>query len=261
MVDFAATGAPLTGDGFSDALDIIDAPPAALWAVLSVETSGSGYLVDRRPKILFERHIFHRLTGGQYDASNPDISAPTPGGYGPSGAHQYDRLQAALQLDEDAALKSASWGLGQIMGGNFQFAGYDDVDDMVQDFVGSEDAQLLGMAHFIDAGGLGAKLAAQDWAGFARAYNGPNYAANAYDAKLAQAYGRYANGSTPDLSVRAAQTYLNYLGSGLVVDGLVGPATRAAVQRYRLSRGLAPGDAVDGDLLQSLAAEPPGATL
>src|SRR5204863_9082982 len=33
----------------------------------SVETSGCGYLPDRRPKILFERHVFSRLTEHRYD--------------------------------------------------------------------------------------------------------------------------------------------------------------------------------------------------
>jgi hypothetical protein len=65
-----------------------------IWTVIGVETSGCGFLPDRRPQILFERHIFHRLTNGRFDDS--DISDPTPGGYGPSGAGQYDRLARAL---------------------------------------------------------------------------------------------------------------------------------------------------------------------
>jgi hypothetical protein len=44
---------------------------AEIWAVFSVETSGCGFLTDRRPKILFERHIFSHLTNGRYDAQNP----------------------------------------------------------------------------------------------------------------------------------------------------------------------------------------------
>ncbi len=44
-----------------------------LWAVLSVETSGCGYLPDKRPKILFERRVFSRLTGHRFDADDPDM--------------------------------------------------------------------------------------------------------------------------------------------------------------------------------------------
>jgi len=32
----------------------------ALWAVITAETNGCGFLPDRRSKILFERHVFHK---------------------------------------------------------------------------------------------------------------------------------------------------------------------------------------------------------
>src|ERR1700691_1336114 len=107
MTDFVGPGQPLSSAGFAAATAINAIEDAALWAVLSVETSGCGYLPDRRPKILFERHIFSKLTQGRYDSVAPDISAPTPGGYGDLGANQYSRLGAAIQLDSEAALQSA----------------------------------------------------------------------------------------------------------------------------------------------------------
>lgn len=149
--------------------------------MLSVEASGCGFLADQRPKILFERHIFSRLTAGIYDAVNPNISAPTQGGYENGGPDQYDRLRAAIQLDEEAALKSASWGMGQVMGANFAAAGYRDVETMVAAMVSSEDEQLGAMAHFIDFHKMNLSLQTQDWSGFARQYNGSNYAENHYD--------------------------------------------------------------------------------
>jgi hypothetical protein len=142
--------------------------------VLAVETSGCGFLSDRRSKLLFERHIFHRLTGGRFDAEDADVSQPTAGGYGPGGAHQYDRLAAAISLDRDAALQSASWGLGQIMGMNFQAAGFDSVEDMVAAMVESEDRQLLATAKFFKRQrGMADALKNHDWKAFARIYNGP----------------------------------------------------------------------------------------
>jgi hypothetical protein len=48
-------------------------------------------------------------------ADRPDISNPKPGGY-KGGAGEYSRLEAAMTLDKEAALKSASWGLAQVMG-------------------------------------------------------------------------------------------------------------------------------------------------
>src|SRR5947209_16997404 len=109
---FQSEATALSADGLNSASAKIGVHAPEIWAVLAVETSGCGFLPDRRPQILFERHIFHRLTGGQFD--DGDISDPAAGGYGPGGAHQYDRLSLALAKDRTAALMSASWGLGQI---------------------------------------------------------------------------------------------------------------------------------------------------
>src|ERR1700751_4946349 len=134
-MNFANTGGPMSNAGISSACATLGTKAPELWSIISVETSGCGFLPDRRPKILFERHIFHRLTTGKYDADDPDISQPTAGGYGRGGAHQYDRLAAAMVLDRSAALRSASWGLGQIMGENFSSAGFADVEGMVSAMV------------------------------------------------------------------------------------------------------------------------------
>src|ERR1700761_5246807 len=99
-MNFVGQSLALSTGGFSDAALALKATAAQIWSVLLVETHGSGYLSDRRPKILFERHIFSSLTNRQFDASHPDISAPTQGGYGDGGSHQYDRLQAAMALNE-----------------------------------------------------------------------------------------------------------------------------------------------------------------
>src|SRR2546423_7981145 len=120
IMAFEGPGKPLTQTALDQAGAIVDIPPAAMWAVMHVESSGAGYLADRRPKILFERHKFHQATGGRFDASNPEISNRAAGGYGPGGAHQYVRLAEAIGCDREAALASASWGLGQVLGSNFR---------------------------------------------------------------------------------------------------------------------------------------------
>ena len=80
-MQFASHGQPLTSDGVRAATDELSVDATALWAVLAVETSGFGFFADRRPRILFERHYFHRLTNGRFDQSHPQISAPSSGGY------------------------------------------------------------------------------------------------------------------------------------------------------------------------------------
>jgi hypothetical protein len=254
MVDFAGSGAPMIREELAATAQSLGVALPELWSVISVETSGMGFLSDRRPKILFERHIFSRLTGGQYDADDPDISQPSQGGYGPGGAHQYDRLAAAMLLDEEAALKSASWGLGQIMGENFSAAGFGKVQDMVRAMVQSEANQLQAMASFINKSGMTQFLRAHDWAGFARRYNGPNYVANNYDGHLRQFYQIYSSGSLPDLQIRAAQIYLTYknLSPG-PIDGVAGSRTTAAVKQFQSVAGLPVDGMINDALLKALS--------
>src|SRR5471032_1731804 len=144
---FVGSGRALTPAGFSETSDRLGVDAPTLWALLHVETSGCGFLADRRPKILYERHVFHRLTNGGFD--DGDISAGEPGGYGPLGPAQYDRLTRAMALDSAAALQSTSWGLGQILGLYAQSAGYASATELVESMTRSEDQQLSAVATFV----------------------------------------------------------------------------------------------------------------
>jgi hypothetical protein len=252
---FAGDGTPLSREAFDQAAAALRVGPPELWAVLTVETSGCGFLKDRRPKILFERHYFSRLTQGKHDAAAPDISHPawSKDGYGPAGAHQYARLAKAMALDREAALKSASWGLGQVMGENCAKAGHATVQGLVDACVRSEGGQLVAMAAFIAAQGIDTALQQRDWAKFALTYNGPRYKDNKYDEKLRDAYAAYAGGTMPDLGVRAAQAYLTYKGFDPgIVDGVMGKRTREAIVAFQKNRGLPQTGAVDDALLAAL---------
>jgi N-acetylmuramidase len=105
MPDFTGAANPLTSAGVTGFSNLTGAGATEMWCVLSVETSGCGFLPDKRPQILFERHKFHALTGGRFDLSHPDISQPTARGYGLGGANQYNRLAEAISLERQAALK------------------------------------------------------------------------------------------------------------------------------------------------------------
>ncbi len=249
---FKGPGLPLDQNGVSTVLERLGTAAPELWAVLTVETRGCGFLPDRRPAILYERHIFSRETGHRFDESDPEISNPKPGGYGAGGAHQYERLEQALALDREAALHSASWGIGQVMGFNAESAGHSDVEAMVAAMMISENDQLLAMSNMIIRNGLHRALQAHNWPAFARGYNGPNFAENQYDTKLADAYQK-ALELLPDLSVRAAQIYLMYLGYRPgTIDGVPGRKTFSALNEFQQDNGLPINTEIDNQILSIL---------
>jgi hypothetical protein len=238
-MDFVSKSLALSSEGLAGVANDLKLQVAEIWAVLSVETHGTGFLVDRRPPILFERHVFSRLTNHAFDGTSPDISTPSAGGYGASGQHQYDRLKAALALNEDAALKSTSWGLGQVMGYNFAAAGFNDVGSMIEAMVESEDGQIKAMCTFITREKLQPFLAAHDWTSFARHYNGPDFAKNQYDQRLRGAYAQFSVGAFPDLLVRSAQLYLTFQGlDPHGVDGVLGTVTGSCLTTFQRSHNL-----------------------
>jgi hypothetical protein len=252
MMDFAGTATPLSAQGFAEATDLLGVDAAAIWAILSVETGGCGFLPDRRPLILFERHIFHRRTSGIHDAGHPSISATTPGGY-LGGAREYDRLAEAIALDRSAALESTSWGIAQIMGFNAGLAGFVSAEEMVAAMLDREDVHLRAMARFLQAGKLDRVLARHDWRSFARGYNGPDFSRNRYDARLSAAYLALAAGPLPDLRVRQTQVLLMFLGHDVGrIDGILGRRTRSAIVGFREERGLPSDDEIDDRLIEAL---------
>src|SRR5215475_2182058 len=94
-------------------------------AFAEVESHGETHWKDGRVPILFEAQWFSNFTNHQYDASHPGISSRTwnrslyKGGYA-----EYERLAEAKALNNEAALKSASWGAFQIMGFHHSHLGY-----------------------------------------------------------------------------------------------------------------------------------------
>ncbi len=229
---FVGAGTPLHADGLVAAAEHVEVDPALFWTVVTVETAGCGFLADRRPSILFERHVFSARTNRRFDATHAAISGP-PGGYGKPGAHQYVRLEEAIACDHRAALESASWGLGQIMGFNARLAGVRDAEELVLQMVQGENEQLLAMARFMRASEMHLPLQRRDWTGFARRYNGPSFAKNSYHEKLAAAHATLAARGLPDLNARAVQLLLTYHGFDPgKIDGIVGARTRAAIGAF-----------------------------
>lgn len=125
--------------------------PGLVYAIARQESAHSSFINidgEKIPSILYERHQFRRYSGNPaFAESHPEIygaaykrARQNRSGayievktgteislqdiYGPSGKFQYERLMAAYRLNEDAALKSCSWGKFQIMGFNHEAAGF-----------------------------------------------------------------------------------------------------------------------------------------
>ena len=90
------------------------------------------------------------------------------------------------------------------------------------------------MAFLVSSGLLNA-LQKKDWAAYARGYNGPDYAKNSYDTRLAKFYSNFAAGAAvPDLTIRAAQLYLLFLGfNPQGIDGQAGAHTLTALHNFQ----------------------------
>ena len=193
------TAQRLADEDFTLAATGLSVDPATVRAVTEVESRGTGFLLDSRPVILFERHImFRRLTGAGRDSALlsrflPSVINSTPGGY-LGGSEEHDRLYLARQVDPIAAIESASWGLFQIMGFHWERLGYTSAQDFERQMCESERQHLDAFVRFvITSPQIHMALRKQDWTAFAAGYNGPAFAKNHYDKKLEAAYRRHAN--------------------------------------------------------------------
>lgn len=169
----------------------------AIKAVAQVESRGAGFLATGEPKILFEAHIFDRLTAGRFRRSHPRLSSPKwdKSLYAGSGAGEHKRLQEAVDLDRDAALQSASWGRFQIMGFNWKLVGRPSLQAFVNAQYRSEGEHLNDFVGYVVGRHLDDELREHRWTAFAAGYNGPGYAQNHYDTKMAAAYARLNKGA------------------------------------------------------------------
>jgi hypothetical protein len=182
----------LTDADYATAARDLQCEVAAIRAVANVEAQNSPWDYEGRPVILFERHKFAFHTGGRFSGTHPDLSQRSSGGHGLPDK-QYGKLRHAAMLDEAAALKSASWGLFQILGENHRTAGYPDVAAFVTGMMQSRAHHLRAfVGHVRGYPALHRAIQQKHWAGFALRYNGKDYREGNYDGKMRAAYARLA---------------------------------------------------------------------
>jgi hypothetical protein len=149
--------------------------------------------------IAFEGKVFNDFTRSKYLKTHPTIcftSWKTNLKYN-KGLNEFDRLLEAIKLDREAAQKSCSWGLFQIMGYNYELCGYSSVVEMLEDFYKrGEVAHLEAFITYCSNRNILKYLRTLEFNKFALAYNGKGYKANKYDIKLKQYREEYLNNNT-----------------------------------------------------------------
>lgn len=233
---------------------------AALLAVVETESAGVAYWKVgnfNKPAIRFEGHYFYdRIAPSRRDEAvklglaHPDAGVvKNPRSY----AARYALLERARAFDENAALESTSWGLGQVMGSHWASLGYKSVKDFVAT-MNTVEGQVEAMLRFIKVNNLIRHIRNKNWTAFAKAYNGPGYRKNDYHTKMADAYVRYSTGTIAQSdisSIRLMQTMLNAVGEyNLTVDGIKGDTTKTALMDFQLKNGLV-ADGVYGPLTRA----------
>lgn len=192
----------LTEADIARAADSLAVDPAAIHAVIEVESPRGGFLPDGRVVILFERHVFwQQLIASGIDPAATglpgDILSQQRGGY-VGGSAEYIRLARAQAVASEPAMASCSWGRFQIMGYHAQALGYTSASALATAFGTGEGAQLDAFVQFVGRDDALLKaLRGKKWTAFAKIYNGPAYADNAYDARLAAAYKRHSAAALP----------------------------------------------------------------
>lgn len=251
--------APEVIDALSTAARSVALEPALLLALVSVETSGEPFERDGTPTILCEPAVFYKEcpAGLQSQALSAGIAARSwsRDGYKDQGTAvgRAARFARMCAVDENAAYRSVSMGLGQIMGFNCGHAGFGCARDMYEAFRDVA-VQAKAIVAVLPALGVLEPLKAHDWVKVATRYNGPGERHNRYDARLADSYAHWefalASGQTAAPhdgiglwsphgdEVRALQEHLTTLGFATKADGWFGPKTAEAVARFEVRKGL-----------------------
>jgi hypothetical protein len=177
-------------------------PYARLRGVIQVEAPGGAFDRQGRPTMLFEPHHFYkRVRADKRDeAVRRGVAQPNRPARGTYPPESYTRMAIAYEIDPKAALESASWGRGQLMGFNYADAGYRSAQAMVEAFMRSESEQLRAMGALIRKWGLIGSLKRGDAEAFALRYNGSGYKRDGYHTKIRAAWRRWEAREAPPVA-------------------------------------------------------------
>lgn len=254
--------------------------------LLDTETAGKKTDSKGRLPALYEPHVAWRNSSGAIRQKLVKAGlAYQKWGEKPYPKDSYPRIQKAMEIDERVALMATSWGGPQILGENYELAGFESPQAMVLAFMADEENQLEGMISFIENSHLddelrvmqakidkGQKITGEDARPFVRGYNGPGYEKNKYHTNFATNVNKWIkipdtpwspdevlaediyDGKVHD-QIKEVQTLLDAKGYPEVgtIDGRWGTKTRGSVLAFKADNGLGSDWHIDESFLSALA--------
>lgn len=172
--------------------------PAFAYAIVTVEAGKKGINDDGSTVIRFEPHVFNsQLSAKGINQKHGKWGSSTLSGRNVDGvsceggqANEHACLKKAMEINKDAALRSISMGMGQIMGFNHNLSGYSSAEEMYNKFsknAGGEAEQIRAMFKLIENTKPILNAARRkDFGAFTSAYNGSKPGSDLYN--------RYVNG-------------------------------------------------------------------
>ena len=169
-------------------------------AVMAVESGGKGFGNTGKPLIRFENHLFYRFwgkrnpntfarhfkynsrkrwTGHLFRKNRSDSWTSFHG----NQSKEWEVLDFARTLNNNAALMSASYGLPQVIGSNARRLGYANAQEMVEHFEKDIRYHIIGLFDFFDDN-MVHHLKRKHFTEFAKLYNGRGQAVR---------YGKFIN--------------------------------------------------------------------
>lgn len=249
---------------------------AALAAFVAAESAGVTFWNvggKRLPAIRFEGHYFHRLTKGEtkQKAIAAGLAHPRAGKVKNPRAYaaRWDLFWRAHAIDPEAAIRSTSWGVGQVMGEHFKRLGFASPAALMDSAMDGLGGQVELMVRFIRMDKkLIAAIKQKAWRTIARIYNGPAYKRNKYHIKMRDFYRRFSHSLASTFSAAPLLKKAGYpvgrykteraaivdfqTANGLVPDGIAGPMTLEALEeaikarKAKTAKHLAPAAAAGG---------------